>query len=207
FANRNLDYYQNIYDAFHEDGSVRFLVAEVNVDDTIARYEKLKADSEKTLEKLNTKKAARPDTFNGDGQINEMEMRISSSIRKIEEMTALKEKYGNPIILSGNMDMFWGNREVVSVYGGNNQELFMFNSAYAMYFEMIAYAAREGYERFNFYGIPNHPLDKDDEMYGVFEHKRGYNGRVERYLGEFDIPIQPTRYKLYKTLLKLRNNK
>ena len=205
FENRSLSYYEDIYDTFHEDGYVKFIVAEVDVDETIARYEQLKADSEAQIEKLLIKKQNHPNDFNGEGQIKEMENRISSSIRKIEETKRLKAQYGNPIILSGNMDFFWGDREVVSVYGGNNEELFMFNSAYAVYFEMIAYAAKNGYKRFNFYGIPNNPQDTNDETYGVYEHKRGYNGRVERYIGEFDYPVKKMIYRLYKTLLAIRN--
>ena len=35
-------------------------------------------------------------------------------------------------------------------------------------------------------------------MYGVYEFKKGFNGKVVELIGEFDLPIIKSKYNLYK---------
>lgn len=66
-----------------------------------------------------------------------------------------------------------------------------------MQWQMIQEAMDKGYQRYNFYGIPN-DLKNEDSMHGVFETKKGFNGQVIHLLGEFDYVISPVKFKLYQ---------
>ncbi|MBQ2310509.1 MAG: peptidoglycan bridge formation glycyltransferase FemA/FemB family protein, partial [Erysipelotrichales bacterium] len=152
-------------------------------------------------DRLTERKNKNPEKFKAQGQLDETIARLEAGNRKLEEYEALKEKYGDKALLSVNMDFFWGDREVVAVFGGNDPELFGLNGQYALYWEMIKEAKRRGCERFNFMGIPD-DITENDPMWGVYQTKKAYHGRVEKLIGEFDYVIRPMVYKLYKAAVK-----
>ena len=67
---------------------------------------------------------------------------------------------------------------------------------------MIQEAIDEGYDLYNFYGISGY-FRKDEEGYGVFDYKRGYNAVVREYIGNFILPCKPFIFNLqqFKTYL------
>ena len=53
---------------------------------------------------------------------------------------------------------------------------------------MIEYAKDHNFKKYNFYGISGN-FDKKDPDYGIYEFKKGFNGYVEEYVGEFELPL------------------
>ena len=94
--------------------------------------------------------------------------------------------------------------EVVYLSSGNYEEFLSYNSQYLIQWEMIKYAINNGYDRYNFYGIPNTFDDKNDKDYGIYEFKTGFNGFVEELIGEFEIKTSPVYY-LIKLIHKIRH--
>lgn len=73
--------------------------------------------------------------------------------------------------------------------------------------EAISWAADQGCESFDLWGIPDEvgaeaqaperpPADRTDGLWGVYRFKRGFGGRVVRYLGAFDYVYTPALYAL-----------
>lgn len=46
-------------------------------------------------------------------------------------------------------------------------------------------------------------FDKNDPDYGVYEFKKGFNGQVEEYIGDFELPIS-SYYSVNKFIKKIK---
>ena len=104
----------------------------------------------------------------------------------------MMEEDGNVIDLSAAMFMTYGN-EVVYLFSGNVAKYMKFNAQYLIQWHMIQYGLKHKLPRYNFYGISG-IFDRKDPDYGVYEFKRGFNGHVEEYIGEFELPISNYYY-------------
>lgn len=58
--------------------------------------------------------------------------------------------------------------------------------------------------KYNFYCITA-IFDKNDPDYGVYEFKKGFNGQVEEYIDNFELPISSyySVNKFIKTIIKI----
>lgn len=71
---------------------------------------------------------------------------------------------------------------------------------YLLQWEAMQWAKAQGYKTYDMWGAPTH-FDEDDQMWGVWRFKKGFNGTVHRHIGAWDFPIRPQLYKLYAELL------
>jgi lipid II:glycine glycyltransferase (peptidoglycan interpeptide bridge formation enzyme) len=70
-------------------------------------------------------------------------------------------------------------------------------AAYALVWECIIAAKREGARRFDLGGIPTDVERKDDPMYGPYLFKRGFGGSVKRWSGAHDTVPRALAYRAY----------
>ena len=195
FSIRSVDYYQKMYELFHDKGEVKYYVTEL---DLVKYKEKLEEEKKNATEKLSSLSDAK---YN-DGQRKNLENEIASYEKRIKEAEDIrKEKNTDVITLSGSMFMII-EPEVIYLSSGNYEEFMKFNSQYLLQWMMIQYGIEHGFKKHNFYGIPaninEHPKD-----YGIYEFKRGFNGIVEELIGEFELPIT-WHYYLIKFIHKIR---
>ena len=129
---------------------------------------------------------------------NEIES-LNKRIKDAEEI--IKETGKEKINLSGSMFMLI-KPEVIYLSSGNYEEYLKYNSQYLIQWELIKYGIKNGFNKHNFYGIPEdintHPKD-----YGIYEFKRGFNGYVEELIGEYELPISNV-YHIMKLIHKIR---
>ena len=196
FDIRNINYYQNMYDLFSKKNEIKYLVTKLD----LSKYIKM---LENELESNIDKKNKLSDNKNNDGKRKALDETINGFNKKIELAKEEKEKYGDVITLSGSM-FIMTKPEVVYLSSGNYEEFLSYNSQYLIQWEMIKYAINNGYDRYNFYGIPNTVDDKNDKDYGVYEFKTGFNGYIEELIGEFEIKTSPVYY-LIKLIHKIRH--
>jgi lipid II:glycine glycyltransferase (peptidoglycan interpeptide bridge formation enzyme) len=201
FVDRPLSYYEAIYDTFHESGQVKFMIATLDSKNLVETMNEKVMQEQATYNRLTQRKQAYPEIFKDEGKLSDTILKLDSAKMRLKQASDLKEEYGEVIDLTVNMDFIWGN-EIVSLYGGNEKALLKFGSQYYMQWQMIQKAMDLGYQRYNFYGIPN-DLKSEDPMYGVFETKKGFNGQVEHLIGEFDYIISPSKFKMYQILSDL----
>ena len=195
FSIRSVDYYQKMYELFHDKGEVKYYVTEL---DLVKYKEKLEEDKKIATQKLDSLSDAK---YN-DGQRKNLENEIVSYEKRIKEAEDIrKEKNTDVITLSGSMFMII-QPEIIYLSSGNYEEFMKFNSQYLLQWMMIQYGIEHGFKKHNFYGIPaninEHPKD-----YGIYEFKRGFNGIVEELIGEFELPIT-WHYYLIKFIHKIR---
>lgn len=195
FSNRDLAYYQDMYQLFHNQNEIKYIITELNLKTYIKKLQTEKIEKEEKLESLSTAK------YN-DGVRKNILNEIESINRKIKESEdIIKEKKTDNIILSGSMFMLI-KPEVVYLSSGNYEEFMKFNSQYLIQWELIKYGIENGFTKHNFYGIPEnintHPKD-----YGIYEFKKGFNGNVEELIGEYELPIS-WYYKIFNIMHKIK---
>ena len=198
FSNRQLSYYQEMYQLFHDKEEVKFFITELNLRNYIDGLEKEKEEKEE-------KKKSLSDAKYNDGAKKNLDNEIASLEKRIKESQEIIEKEGKDIItLSGSMFMLI-KPEVIYLSSGNYEESMKFNSQYLIQWELIKYGIQKGFKKHNFYGIPaninTHPKD-----YGIYEFKRGFNGYVEELIGEYELPIT-WHYQLFKIIHRIKGGK
>ena len=196
FSIRSVDYYQKMYELFHDKSEVKYYVTEL---DLVKYQKKLEEDKKAAEDKLSKLSDAK---YN-EGQKKNLENEIASYEKRIKEAEDIrKEKNTDVITLSGSMFMII-QPEIIYLSSGNYEEFMKFNSQYLLQWMMIQYGIEHGFKKHNFYGIPaninEHPKD-----YGIYEFKRGFNGIVEELIGEFELPVT-WHYYLIKFIHKIRN--
>ncbi|MGN1337733.1 MAG: peptidoglycan bridge formation glycyltransferase FemA/FemB family protein [Candidatus Coprovivens sp.] len=193
FADKSLEYYENMYDVFGDD--VTFKICELNCDTYINA---LKAENEEMERKI----LELSDSASNKKKKEVMRNDLLNNAKKIKETEELKLEKGNIIPLSAAMFMLYGP-EIVYLFSGSYAEYMNFCGQYRLQWEMIDYAAKNGYKRYNFYGIQDvfNPQGKD---YGVYEFKKGFGGFVEELLGSFEISIS-SKNNLYRLIKKIKH--
>ena len=192
FADKSLKYYENMYDYFGKD--VTFKICEINLED----YLKVLEDEVRTF---SIKIEELSDSSSNKKKKEEMRKNIENNKKKIEETKKLIEEKGTILPLSAAMFMLYGD-EIVYLFSGSYAEYMSFCGQYRLQWDIIKYAADNGYKRYNFYGIQDvfNPKGKD---YGVYEFKKGFGGYVEELLGSFILDLNNIS-KVYNFLRKVK---
>jgi len=89
------------------------------------------------------------------------------------------------------------------VYGASTARLRNVMPNYLMQWKMICDACDSGCTVHDFQGIPFY-TDESHPNYGVYRFKKGFNGEVVTYAGEFDISYRPAVRKLSDIVSKIR---
>lgn len=194
FAVRDLSYYERMYDVFSPRKEIKYLISKLNMKKHLAILEEEKKEKEKELLSFSEKK-------NGEGKKKAALEAIQGIEKRIKKAKEILKKDGEEIILSGSMFVM-AQPEIIYLSSGNYEEYLMYNSQYLIQWKMIQYALKNGFQRYNFYGIPS-TFDKKDKDYGIYEFKTGFNGYVEQLIGEYEKPISFVYY-LLKLIHKIK---
>ena len=212
FVDRPLSYYEAMWDALHDSGILKILIAEIDFNkyekNTLEEKEEIENNlkdriykKEKNILKMNDKK------YNSSNKQDEEAIkRLEKQLEKIKE---LKDEYGDKEILGGILFLIYGN-EVLSLHGGSHAKLMQFQSAYTIHFEGVRMAVEGNYNRYNFYGITG-DFRKENPLYGLYLFKKSFGGHVVELIGEYDLIVSKFWYTVYnlafKTYHKLKNIK
>ncbi len=101
---------------------------------------------------------------------------------------------------------------LLCTYGGRTSYIFAASSekyrnvqpSSLMNWEAIKYAMEKGSKIYDFMAIPAN-LDEKSPMWGVYQFKAGFNGRIEPYAGEFDLVFLKSRAKAFNLALKVKH--
>ena len=204
FIDRPLSYYEAMWDNLHEDGILKILIAEIDFKEYEENTKKELEELEKSLKdrvykhdnnllKMNEKKYE-----STNKQDNDSIERLKKQIEKIKEY---KKEYGDKKTLGTILFLIYGN-EVLSLFGGTDDNLMQFQSAYTLHYAGIKYAIDHGYKRYNFYGITG-DFRKENPLYGLYLFKKSFGGHVVELIGEYDLIISKFWYYTYKVAFKL----
>lgn len=190
FAVRDEDYYLLMKNEFKD--KIKILIAKID----LAKYEE-KLSQELAEMKKNESK------IKGEGKIKNHLENIENLKINLEKIKDIKNKYGNLIDLAASMFCFYGN-EIVYLFSGSKEEFLFLNAPYLIQWEIIQEAIDKGYSIYNFYGIED-LSDSKNKKHGVYEFKKGFNGRVVETIGEMDLYlniIDKLKYYLKKIIKK-----
>lgn len=178
FADKSLEYYEDMYEAFGDE--VVFKMCELNCDTFLSSLNQEQEELRLKLSKLSDAKA-------NDKKKENIRTDLLNNEKKIASTLKLKEERGNVIPLAVAMFILYGD-EVVYLFSGSYAELMSFFGQYAIQWDIIKYAAEQGYKRYNFYGIQD-VFDPKGKDRGVYEFKKGFGGYVEELLGSFELKL------------------
>ena len=204
FIDRSITYYQNMFKAFHDDGMLKILIAELDTKELIDEYKSELKTIKKDKEDREAKYKAAPEKMNEKKYLqkqNEAEKDIERLNKNIKHIEELRDEHGEVITLGGILFFIHGN-EVLSFAGGSYKEFMEFQSAYTVHFAGMKYAIENNYDRYNFYGITGDFDEKRNPLYGLYSFKRDFGGYVVEFMGEFDLVINKPLYWLYKVAFK-----
>lgn len=71
---------------------------------------------------------------------------------------------------------------------------------YLIQWEMIQWARRQGCSVYDFRGVSG-DLDEDNPLYGLYRFKKGFNGELLEFIGEWDKVYSPILYWLWTRVL------
>ena len=127
---------------------------------------------------------------------------IAKYEKELEEAKKFKEENPNGKDIGCLLSLKSGN-EYLTLSSGTLAEYRKFTPKYLMYEHHIKEAYKEGFEYCNFYGITG-DFDPNGRYYGIYEFKKGFNGNVIEYIGEFEIKVS-LFYNVYKILKKIKS--
>ena len=138
-----------------------------------------------------------------DGAITERPSPVTTGARECSE------KELSLIPLSVAMFITYGD-EVIYLFSGSDEKYMKdYNAQYLIQWHMIKYALKNGFKRYNFYGIQGLP-DKSSKDYGIYDFKKGFTstetGRVIELLGAHELPINQPFYYLHQLLSKIKHH-
>ena len=79
------------------------------------------------------------------------------------------------------------------MYGASSNEKRNLMAPYLAQWEGMRWARAEGATVYDLWGIPDR-LEENEDLWGVYRHKRGYGGEIKRYLGAFDVVRSPVQH-------------
>lgn len=182
FIDRPYSYYENMYDKIGDN-----LIINVCYLDTNLGINKFKDEIKK---------------IEGYQDIKDYHLKdIEDYKKKIELYESYQKKYGDKIPLAGTMSIVCG-KEYLNLFGGAYEEFMHYDAQYLIKWHTMKEALNLGCEIYNFYGISGNFEKENNDMYGVYEFKRGFGGRVVELIGEFDLIISKPKYCLYNFMFK-----
>ena len=191
FVDRPFSYYYNMIDILQDhckiyisyldtNKAMELLTTSINEEKTrISQFEKTK-DSDKSQQKI----------------IKSKELIVNYN-NEIDKIKILQKEKGKRIPLGGALFLQYG-KERTYLFGGSYKEYMHYPSQYLIQWVSIMDAIDDGCNLYNFYGIDGNLNNKNGEMHGVYEFKRGFDGEVREYIGEFDLVVNKPIYYLYK---------
>ena len=108
--------------------------------------------------------------------------------------------HGQPI--AGAIEVFCG-KKAWYLYGASSNEHRNAMPNYLLQWTMIQRAMDRGCDLYDFRGVPGNPSE-DDPLYGLYRFKKGFNGELAEYAGEFSIVLNPFVDSMINTVQNLR---
>ena len=178
FIDRPISYYKNMFEELGD--KIKIVLCYLDTDKSISLLQK------------------EIDEINSYSEITEARKKELSELEsKINDIKDIEKKHGKKVCLAGSM-FIECEKELLNLYGGGYDEFMWLNAMYSIQWEAIKYAANNGFNLYNFYGIEGNFKKENNPMYGVYEFKKGFGGRVVELIGEFDLIVNKPKYLLYK---------
>lgn len=199
YAKKGIKYFQNIIGSFNEGGKVKIFYAFLNTKQYTSNANKLyEKEEERNKELANIIQSGNNVKYNIQKAINDKMVsdKLLHSYKK-DVVTSTKLLKTNPegLILATSL--------VIEEAKGANMMLLYYDDAYERYnaqtlltFEIMKYYGKENYKYINLGSITGN-FNSNSKYYPALISKLGFNSSILEYIGQFNIIINPTMYKIY----------
>lgn len=200
FFSRSLEYYQKMYHHMKDLMTIYIAYLDPNVyyDHTLNLLNEAKNNLENISKKMESGMV-------GSKLLNQKdtaEKQVSKYKKELEKAEKFKKEYPNGRDIGCLLSLRSGN-EYLTLSSGILSEYKEFTPKYLMYEHHIKEAYKEGFKYCNFYGITG-DFNPKGKYYGIYEFKKGFNGNVIEYIGQFELKISGF-YTVYKLLKRIKS--
>ncbi|CDR63954.1 TPA: lipid II:glycine glycyltransferase [Staphylococcus argenteus] len=195
FLTRDISYFENIYDALHEDGDAELFLVKLDPKENIAKVNQELNELNAEIAKWQQKKeTSEKQAKKAQNMINDAKNKIAKNEDLTRDLEALEREHPDGIYLSGALLMFAGAKSYY-LYGASSNEFRDFLPNHHMQYTMMKYARDHGATTYDFGGTDNDP-DKDSEHYGLWAFKKVWGTYLSEKVGEFDYVLNQPLYQL-----------
>ncbi|CAM4153001.1 lipid II:glycine glycyltransferase FemX [Staphylococcus schweitzeri] len=195
FLTRDISYFENIYDALHEDGDAELFLVKLDPKENIAKVNQELNELNAEIAKWQQKKEiSEKQAKKAQNMINDAQNKIAKNEDLKRDLEALEREHPEGIYLSGALLMFAGSKSYY-LYGASSNEFRDFLPNHHMQYTMMKYARDHGATTYDFGGTDNNP-DKDSEHYGLWAFKKVWGTYLSEKVGEFDYVLNQPLYQL-----------
>ncbi|MCE4957409.1 aminoacyltransferase [Macrococcoides caseolyticum] len=194
FSFRDLEYFKRMQRTYGDQ--CRLVMSYIDLNDYLMKLDVELKYAEKEFELSNEELKENPDYRKLRNKTKELENTVNRLKKKVEEIEALRESDGDILELASALYIH-NAHELYYLSSGSNPKYNQFMGSYHMMWRMIQYAKSLNLKTYNFYGVSG-VFTEDAEDYGVLKFKKGFNAVIEEYVGDFEKPLNPLFYKLYK---------
>lgn len=175
---RDEEYFKKIMETYGDDAVI--YLAKLNLKDkyeeTLARYNKNIKDLEECPENAKKKRFT-------------LEELNASLTREVKELKAFLEEDGDVAVLSGALCVKFGHTSEL-LYAGMDDRYKRYMAPYASFYNCMTWSFDKGCDCCNMGGIEG-SFDG-----GLTKFKANYNPLIHEFVGEFDLPVYKSLYKL-----------
>lgn len=129
------------------------------------------------------------------------------NIKKIlvdKRMANIFIAYHNDIPVAGVFTFIFGSR-VWYMYGASLSSYRNIMPNHALHWHIIKWAKEKGYASYDLFGIPSTP-NPSHPLWGVYRFKKGFNGKLMKYIGVYDLVYNKFMYFLLENGISLYKN-
>lgn len=195
FANRDLEYFKDLYQLLARKGNARFILCDIPLQKNLDELNIEEQEERKTIDRMK-------ENGSTEGKLEIHRKILEQLLERKKELEGMIEKYGETVSASTGIFITYGE-EVLYLFGGNRKEFMHFGCPHFIQWEMIQYAKENGFKKYNFYGISGN-FDPSDASYGVYDFKKGFTGYVEELIGEHELVISPLYYFLFQVIRTIK---
>ena len=83
------------------------------------------------------------------------------------------------------------------MYGASSTEYRNLMPNHLLHWQVINWAKERNYKTYDLWGVPANPVE-GHPLWGVYRFKKGFNGKMVKYIGAYDFPYSPLFYHLFE---------
>ncbi len=194
FTSRDINYYRNIMNEFGDD--VKLIFVSINP-------KKLKEIHIKEQEEISNEITNMHDDNNFEelgkkvkNKVLELKKQLDKAVEKVEKLEPYLE---HDKIYLATAFLITYNKKAWYVYGASSDHLREYRPTYLIYKTMIEYCIDNDYEFLDLFGVGGE-LNPNSHIHGLYVIKKGFGGELVEFIGEYDLIINKSIYKIYKQI-------
>ena len=197
YHDKDLAFYEAIYDNYGD--AATFIFAELNFEQYMAaENQKISALNQK-LAKIQEKIDKYPHQDKFKRQFAEFDDQKQHHLQRVAKANQQLAAAGTPTVVVAGALFIAQPQEMTYLHSGTYETYMDYYAPYQIQDEMMQRAVAKGIPMYNFYGISGR-FDGSD---GVLGFKTAFSGQARQLVGDFVLPVNDMKYRLYRLLKRL----